>query len=400
MEDGGTPFTRWVKTNESTVNTLSIIMLIFAAWTGVEVLSNVAGGEIPPVTGTETNSDPDDNQRFNNGYIIGLGAIALSLGVTLQLMIPREFYGDSDTETTEEAVEETPVTFDKDLVKLTKWLAARGTTTAQFFKWADVDESGTIDKNEFADALRTAEIANLPPWEVDELVKILDINSDGVINLPELDIMIITIRNNLGIEFIPYEEPEEVEEEVVEQVAEEVTEEVAEEVVEETAEEEVVEDSKEEIADETEETLEESSEEEEATEEAEEVADDSDDAEEATEETQEAEEESDDAEETTEEGSEDAEEESEEDSEETEEVTEETEEEAEETSEDAEEEESEDTEEEVEEESEAVLAAKALLDSTINAGEDSSESVETEEIQEEVEEPVEEDETPKKKRKF
>ena len=95
MEDGGTPFTRWVKMNESTVNTLSIILLVFAAWSGIEVLSNVAGGEIPPVTGTETNSDPDDKQRFNNGYIVGLGAIALSLGLTLQLMIPRDFYNNT-----------------------------------------------------------------------------------------------------------------------------------------------------------------------------------------------------------------------------------------------------------------------------------------------------------------
>ena len=367
MQDGGTPFTRWVKMNESTVNTLSIILLVFAAWSGIEVLSNVAGGEIPPVTGTETNSDPDDKQRFNNGYIIGLGAIALSLGVTLQLMIPRDFYnniGDTPDEVVEETsapeaeetpepeVEEEPVSYDEDLVKLTKWLSARGTTTARFFEWADVDDSGKIDKNELADALRTAEIANLPPWEIEELVKVMDINSDGQINLPELDLMVITIRNSLGIEFIPYDEKESAEE-ATENV-EEVTEEV-----EETTEEESDEEAVEEVTEDVEESTEEESDE--ATEEevVEEATEDVEESEEATEE------ESD--EEVTEESEEATEEESDE---------------------------------EVTEESEAILAAKTLLENTLSAGEETTAVSEAEDVQEKVEEPVVEEETPKKKKKF
>ena len=90
MEDGQTPFGNWVKTNASTANMLSIIMLIFAAWAAVEIVTNVVGNEIPPVTGVETNSDPDDAQRTNNGAIIGLGAVAGTLGLVLQLLIPRE----------------------------------------------------------------------------------------------------------------------------------------------------------------------------------------------------------------------------------------------------------------------------------------------------------------------
>jgi len=90
MEDGQTPFVNWVKTNASTANMLSIIMLIFAAWAAVEIVTNVTGSEIPPVTGMETNSDADDTQRTNNGAIIGLGAVAGTLGLVLQLLIPRE----------------------------------------------------------------------------------------------------------------------------------------------------------------------------------------------------------------------------------------------------------------------------------------------------------------------
>ena len=138
-------------------------------------------------------------------------------------------------------VKEFPVIeeFDKDLVRLTEWLCGRGTTTAQFFAWADVDSSGEIDMFEFANALRVADIADLPPWSIEDLVKVMDINSDGRINLPELDISLMKIRNALGIEFIPYEEESTDSEDEVEEVAEEVeeaeeAEEVEEEVVEET----------------------------------------------------------------------------------------------------------------------------------------------------------------------
>ena len=90
MEDGQTPFANWVRMNASTANMLSIIMLIFAAWAAVEIVTNVTGNEIPPVTGMETNDDPKDTQRVNNGAIIGLGAVAGTLGLVLQLLLPRE----------------------------------------------------------------------------------------------------------------------------------------------------------------------------------------------------------------------------------------------------------------------------------------------------------------------
>ena len=87
MEDGQTPFANWVRTNASTANLLSIIMLIFAAWAAVEIVTNVVGNEVPPVTGTEV---PGDDQRTNDGKIIGLGAVAGTLGLVLQLLISRE----------------------------------------------------------------------------------------------------------------------------------------------------------------------------------------------------------------------------------------------------------------------------------------------------------------------
>ena len=315
MQGAGSPLTDWINSDVEKAKVISIIMIVFAAWAGIEAISNVAGIEIPPETGMATNVDPDDTQRTNNGVIVGLGAVLGTVGIIIQMSIPR---GTEE----EEIVEEGPK-FDEDLVKLTKWLCSRGTTTAQFFEWADVDNSGTIDMFELANALRQAEIANLPPWEIEELVKIMDINADGRINLPELDITLLKIQNTLGIDFVPYVEEESEEEEVSEEetaeepeVVEDSTEEDAEEETEEASEE-----SDDEVAEEAEaEDGEEESAEDDAEEETEESTEDSED-EVAEEETEESEDEA------AEDGEEDAEEETAEDDaeEETEEATEESE---------------------------------------------------------------------------
>ena len=101
MEDAQTPFLGWVKSNTSTANLLSIILLIFAAWSAVEIVSNVNGSEIPPTTGMLSDEDDPDGQRINNGVIVGLGAVAGTSGLILQLIISRD--------STEEVVETEPV---------------------------------------------------------------------------------------------------------------------------------------------------------------------------------------------------------------------------------------------------------------------------------------------------
>ena len=90
MEDAQTPLLRWVKSNASTANLLSIVLLLFAAWAAVEIVSNVNGSDIPPATGVLSNEDEPDGQRINNGVIIGLGAVAGTTGLILQLIITKD----------------------------------------------------------------------------------------------------------------------------------------------------------------------------------------------------------------------------------------------------------------------------------------------------------------------
>ena len=90
MEDAQTPLLSWVKSNASTANLLSIVLLLFAAWAAVEIVSNVNGTDIPPTTGVLSNEDDPDGQRINNGVVIGLGAVAGTTGLILQLIITKD----------------------------------------------------------------------------------------------------------------------------------------------------------------------------------------------------------------------------------------------------------------------------------------------------------------------
>ena len=380
MQGASSPLTDWINSDVKTANTVSIIMIIFAAWAGIEAISNVAGIAIPPETGMATNIDPDVTQRTNNGVIVGLGAVLGTLGLVIQSLIPR---GEEEQE------EERGPVFDEDLVKLTKWLCSRGTTTVQFFEWADTDNSGSIDMVEFANALRAADIANLPPWEIEELVKLMDINSDGRINLPELDIALLNIRNALGIEFIPYVEEEKPEEEVAEE-SEEETGESVDEVTNDSETEEVAADEAEEAVEDATESTDDSTETDDESEEAEAEAEPSeeDDAEEETEEA--AEEEAvEDATESTDDSTESDEEseevESSEDGESAVDDSEET----------ADEEETEVEESDEEPEAGEEGADESESDEVVEEAEDSEDEPNEEETTEEVVE-----EAPKKKKKF
>ena len=391
MQGAGSPFNDLINSDVEKAKIISIVMIIFAAWAGIEAISNVAGIEIPPETGMATNIDPDDTQRTNNGVIIGLGAVLGTVGIIIQLSIPR---GTVE----EEIVEESPK-FNEDLVKLTEWLCSRGTTTAQFFEWADVDKSGTIDMAEFANALRKSEIANLPPWEIEELVKIMDINGDGKINLPELDLMLMKIQKTLGIYFHPYVE-EDTEDEEEPEAEDESKEEPTEEAV---AENDSAEDDAQEETGETEESEDENEATEEETEAEDDSAEDGGDEEESEEETGETEESEDENEAT--------EEETEAEDESREEPTEEAEAEDDSAEDGGDEEETGETEESegevAEEETEAEEESKEEPTEEAEAEDDSAEdnaeeeTEETEESEDEVaeDEPVVE-EIPKKKKKF
>ena len=74
--------------NRTLVNFASIIMLVFAIWATVEVITNSLGMTWwPPETGIpsdEIYNNPDELNNINNGWIIGLGAVCGTVGFMIQ----------------------------------------------------------------------------------------------------------------------------------------------------------------------------------------------------------------------------------------------------------------------------------------------------------------------------
>ena len=72
--------------NRSWMSGASIVLVLYAVWAVIEVLTNTyfTGMQIPPVTGTETNIDPTDAQRNNSGWVMASGAVCGLVGLAVQ----------------------------------------------------------------------------------------------------------------------------------------------------------------------------------------------------------------------------------------------------------------------------------------------------------------------------
>lgn len=85
--------------NRTLMNYASIIMIVYAVWATIEVITNAYGATWwPPETGIpadELFNNPDKDQNINNGLIIGLGAICGTLGFLIQYFYRAAPYVDA-----------------------------------------------------------------------------------------------------------------------------------------------------------------------------------------------------------------------------------------------------------------------------------------------------------------
>ena len=99
---------------------------------------------------------------------------------------------DDDDDTSDEDSEEDEIapldqeTADGIMLEIGRTLNDSNTTIDALFDGFDVDESGELDHYEFAKGLKTLDLADLPPHEVDRIVKFLDKDNNGRIDLNEL----------------------------------------------------------------------------------------------------------------------------------------------------------------------------------------------------------------------
>ena len=118
-------------------------------------------------------------------------------GGSTVIAVSASLYNDEVTEfpeeATEDAVEVEDKGPDKQLVMLVDYLKKTNQSVFEFFKSIDLDDSGNIDGFEFQQALKTSDVGDYPPWELDGLLSAIDLDNDGKINLPELDIALAQI---------------------------------------------------------------------------------------------------------------------------------------------------------------------------------------------------------------
>jgi NADH:ubiquinone oxidoreductase subunit 5 (subunit L)/multisubunit Na+/H+ antiporter MnhA subunit len=76
----------------------------------------------------------------------------------------------------------------EELLMLANYLHDTDQSVFGFFNSIDLDQSGDVDTYEFQKALKDANIADLPPWEIQPLMQALDMDGNGRIDIPELEL--------------------------------------------------------------------------------------------------------------------------------------------------------------------------------------------------------------------
>lgn len=99
---------------------------------------------------------------------------------------------DTDEESSDDGGEEEELapldqeSADGIMLEIGRNLNESNTTIDALFEGFDVDESGELDHYEFAEGLKTLDLADLPPHEIDRIVKFLDKDDNGKIDVNEL----------------------------------------------------------------------------------------------------------------------------------------------------------------------------------------------------------------------
>jgi len=198
---------------EDAVSSSGGFLLVSSAMFYLCALATVMAAQIMIRTGTRGNRDSVETEAVSDidAYTLGKGSTTIrtllgrGVGIDTQLHI-----GETEEEAgptiisvgahlhNEEVTEfpEASTAPPEELVMLAEYLMKSDQSIFQFFQSIDLDDSGTVDGYEFQKALKNADIANLPPWEMGALLEAVDLDGDGKINLPELDIALTKIRSS------------------------------------------------------------------------------------------------------------------------------------------------------------------------------------------------------------
>ena len=103
-------------------------------------------------------------------------------------------------------IKEFPATAASVMIDFVQYLANTKQSVFELFASMDLDNSGKIDSREFLAALESSKFDGLSSIDASDLVESMDLDGDGELNLPELDIAIAQIKRDHDI--VPSEEEE------------------------------------------------------------------------------------------------------------------------------------------------------------------------------------------------
>ena len=158
----GRALVKFLLENRMMMNYMSILMIIYAVWATIEVLTNASGATWwPPETGipaSELYNNPENVQNINNGWVIGLGAVFGTVGTMIQYFYRAAPYVDASMQATaaliisavkEDEIQESAEKMAKEIVAAEKEEAeAEAEAQAQAEAEADGDAGSDADPAE------------------------------------------------------------------------------------------------------------------------------------------------------------------------------------------------------------------------------------------------------------
>jgi hypothetical protein len=165
--------------NRMLMSYISILMIVYAVWATIEVLTNASGATWwPPQTGipaSELYANPDNTQNINNGWVIGGGAVFGTIGIMIQYFYRAAPYVDASMQATAaliisavkgEEIQESAEKLAKEIVAAEKEEeaeeaaaeAAEAEAEAEETAEAEAEETAEAEAEEAAEAAEEAEV--------------------------------------------------------------------------------------------------------------------------------------------------------------------------------------------------------------------------------------------------
>jgi hypothetical protein len=157
--------------NRMLMSYISILMIVYAVWATIEVLTNASGATWwPPETGipaSELYANPDNTQNINNGWVIGLGAVFGTIGIMIQYFYRAAPYVDASMQATAaliisavkgEEIQESAEKLAKEIVAAEKEEEAEEAAAEAAEAEAEAEETAEAEAEEAAEAAEEAEV--------------------------------------------------------------------------------------------------------------------------------------------------------------------------------------------------------------------------------------------------